>query len=286
MLRRSCSAILLGASVSAAVSAQEKPVEFICPMDPDVRAKGPQKCPRCGMTLVPGLPDFREFRVRLDASPKPLVPGKTSQLTFEIVDPQKPGKRVTKFEWMHEKLFHLFLVSRDLAYFAHEHPTLEPDGRFRFETEFPKPGMYRVLSDFYPSGATPQLIANTLFVSGQEAPVKALTADVGTQKGANLDVSLETEPAKPLAGFKTLLFFDLSDASGLETYLGAWGHLMAASADLVDMIHTHPFLADGGKRIQFNIIFPRPGIYRVWVQFQRRGVVNTVAFNIPVEELK
>ena len=61
---------------------------------------------------------------------------------------------------------------------------------------------------------------------------------------------------------------------------------MAASADLVDMIHTHPFLADGGKRIQFNIIFPRPGIYRVWVQFQRRGVVNTVAFNIPVEELK
>lgn len=281
MLRRSACLLL----AAPAFWTQEKPVEFICPMDPDVRAKGPQKCPRCGMTLVPGLPDFREFRVKLGTAPKPLVPAKTAQLTFEVIDPQT-GKRVTRFEWMHEKLFHLFLVSRDLQYFAHEHPTLEPDGRFRFETEFPKPGLYRVLSDFYPVDATPQLIANTLFVSGQETAPKPLAQDLGTQKGENLDVSLETEPAKPLAGFKTLLFFDLSNVEGLEMYLGAWGHLMAASEDLVDMIHTHPFLADGGKRIQFNIIFPRPGMYRVWVQFQRQSVVNTVAFNIPVEELK
>jgi len=281
MLRRSACLLL----AAPAFWAQEKPVEFICPMDPDVRAKGPQKCPRCGMTLVPGLPDFREFRVKLETAPKPLAPSKPAQLTFEVIDPQT-GKRVTRFEWMHEKLFHLFLVSRDLRYFAHEHPTLEPDGRFRFETEFPKPGMYRVLSDFYPAGATPQLIANTLFVTGPEAAPKPLAEDRGTQKGENLDVSLETEPAKPLAGFKTLLFFDLSNVEGLEMYLGAWGHLMAASEDLVDMIHTHPFLADGGKRIQFNIIFPRPGMYRVWVQFQRQSVVNTVAFNIPVEELK
>jgi len=25
-------------------------------------------------------------------------------------------------------------------------------------------------------------------------------------------------------------------------------------------------------------------VYRVWVQFQRVGVVNTVAFDVPVEE--
>jgi hypothetical protein len=263
----------------------EKPVEFVCPMDPDVRAKGPAKCSRCGMTLVPGIPDFVEFPVRLQTRPRAIKPGADVQLTFEISDP-KTKKPVSKFELMHEKLFHLFLVSQDLQYFAHEHPTLEPDSRFRFETRLPKPGMYRVLSDFYPSGGTPQLVANTLFVSGKPDPALPLKADLEPQKSENIQVSLTTEPAKVLAGFKTLLFFHLDPAEGLEQYLGAWGHMMAASEDLVDMIHTHPFLADGGPRVQFNLIFPRPGMYRVWVQFQRKGVVNTVAFNIPVSELK
>jgi hypothetical protein len=36
----------------------------------------------------------------------------------------------------------------------------------------------------------------------------------------------------------------------------------------------------------FNVIFPRARTYRVWIQFQRKGVVNTVAVNIPVTELK
>ena len=38
-------------------------------------------------------------------------------------------------------------------------------------------------------------------------------------------------------------------------------------------------------QIQFNLTFPRPRPYRVWVQFQRMGVVNTVHFDVPVKEL-
>ena len=49
---------------------------------------------------------------------------------------------------------------------------------------------------------------------------------------------------------------------------------------------TNPFLADGGPQIQFNMIFPRARTYRVWVQFQRKGVVNTAVFTVPVSELK
>jgi hypothetical protein len=51
----------------------------------------------------------------------------------------------------------------------------------------------------------------------------------------------------------------------------------------VDMMHTHPFIADGSLEIQFDLTFPRPRTYRVWVQFQRSGVVNTVRFDIPVK---
>ena len=50
------------------------------------------------------------------------------------------------------------------------------------------------------------------------------------------------DPPQPLAGFKTLMFFKLTPNEGIEQYIGAWGHMLAASSDLIDMIHTHPFL--------------------------------------------
>jgi hypothetical protein len=146
--------------------------------------------------------------------------------------------------------------------------------------------MYRVLADFYPSGATPQLIARTIFVPGGKLQAPHLAPDLAPKQTENMQVELVTEPRQPLAGFKTLLFFRVKPADGLEQYIGAWGHMLAASDDLIDLIHTHPFLADGGPQIQFNLIFPRARTYRLWVQFQRKGVVNTAVFTVPVSELK
>ena len=85
---------------------------------------------------------------------------------------------------------------------------------------------------------------------------------------------------------KTLLFFHFKETEGMEKYIGAWAHMLIASDDLVDMIHDHPFIADGGPQMQFNIIFPRAHTYRIWIQFMRKGVINTVSFTVPVQELK
>jgi hypothetical protein len=98
-------------------------------------------------------------------------------------------------------------------------------------------------------------------------------------------VELVTDPPQPISGQKTQMLFHVKPGDGLEKYLGAWGHMLAASDDLIDMMHEHPFIADGGPQIQFNVIFPRARAYRVWVQFQRKGVVNTAHFDIPVKEL-
>jgi hypothetical protein len=110
--------------------------------------------------------------------------------------------------------------------------------------------------------------------------------DLAAKDTENLRVSLTMEPAKPIAGMKTLLFFHLEPADGLELYLGSWSHMLAASDDLIDMIHDHPFIADGGPQMQFNMVFPRARTYRIWVQFQRKGVVNTARFDIPVSDLR
>ena len=257
---------------------------YICPMDPDVRSNSPGKCARCGMALVAGLPDPVEYHLHLDVTPRPVKPGQPANLTFEIHDPWK-DRQVTNFQIVHEKLFHMFVVSQDLQVFLHNHPTLGTDGNFHYEYVFPKSGMYRILGDFYPDGATPQLITKTIFVPGPAPKAVPLARDYSPKDAENMNVELTTDPPQPISGFKTQVYFRVKPAEGLEKYLAAWGHMLAASDDLIDMIHEHPFIADGGPQIQFNVIFPRARTYRVWVQFQRKGVVNTAYFDIPVKAL-
>jgi hypothetical protein len=254
-------------------------------MDRDVRMAAAGKCPRCGMNLVLGIPEPVEYPLKLAVSPRAARAGGQVDLTFKVGDP-KTGAPVNRFETIHEKLFHMFIVSQDLEFFVHGHPVLSGPGTFRYAGSLPKPGMYRVLADYYPSDGTPQLTAKTIFVAGGSLHIPQLAPDLAGKKTENMSVELAAEPAQPIAGFKTMLFFRVEPADGLEQYLGAWGHMLAASDDLIDLIHTHPFLADGGPQIQFNVIFPRARTYRLWVQFQRKGVVNTAVFTIPVAALK
>src|SRR5882757_6223043 len=149
-----------------AAPAVQGPLDYVCPMDKDVRSDKPGFCPRCHMKLVLGIPDDSEFGLDLKIFPPGFHAGDKVQITFRISDP-KTGNTVDHFEIVHDKFFHMFLVSQDLQYFLHDHPVPQPDGTFRFNAVFPKPGMYRVGSDFYPAGGTPQLIARTVIVPGE-----------------------------------------------------------------------------------------------------------------------
>ena len=214
-------------------------------------------------------------------TPQPAKPGERVRLTFQVFDPWK-DRLVEKFSVVHEKLFHAFIVSRDMQFFVHDHPTWE-NGAFHYDTAFPKPGMYRILGDFYPEAAAPQLITDTLFVAGGDMPAARLSRDYSIKEAANLKVELSTNPPDPVAGASTQLRLSVDPGDGLEKYLGAWGHMLAASDDLIDITHTHPYIADGSAQMQFGLVFPRARVYRVWVQFQRHGVVNTAHFDVPVK---
>jgi hypothetical protein len=258
---------------------------YQCPMDPDVRSNKEGVCSRCGMKLRAGIPEPIEFPVDLNVLPRAVRQGEKAELEFTVRDPQN-NRQIQHFEIVHEKLFHMFLISRDLQVFVHDHPVFGEDGKFRYNYAFPKSGLYRILADFYPEGATPQLIAKTVIVPGPSQPAPVITRDYSTKQTENMTVSLTTDPPQPIAGTKTMLFFKLEPADGIEKYIGAWGHMLAASDDLIDMIHTHPFIADGGPEMQFNVYFARERMYRIWVQFQRKGVVNTAQFDVPVQDLK
>jgi Heavy metal binding domain len=254
---------------------------YVCPMDRDIRSSEAGKCSRCGMQLVAGIPDQTEYHLDLTVAPKPPKPGERVRLTFEVFDPWKE-RRVEKFSVVHEKLFHAFIISRDMRFFVHDHPTWE-NGAFHYDIAFPKPGMYRILGDFYPEAAAPQLITETMFVAGGDTPPAQLSRDYSIKEAENLTVALATNPPDPVAGVSTQLRLSVNPGDGLEKYLGAWGHMLAASDDLIDLTHTHPYIADGSAEMQFSVVFPRPRVYRVWVQFQRHDVVNTAHFDVAVK---
>ena len=245
-------------------------------MDPDVRSKGPGRCPRCGMALEARLPPLVEYPVEMRYQ--------KGEIRLRVHDPAT-HRPVQHFEIIHEKPFHLFVVSQDLKFFAHDHPQPAGPGAFRLKLPLPQPGLYRLLADFYPAGGSPQMVPLTL-LTGPPAAKPVLQRDLSPKQATNLQVELTTDPPDPIAGKKTLLFFRLKPGNGLEQYLGAWGHLLTASDDLIDMIHTHPVIADGGPQVQFNLIFPREAVYRIWVQFQRQGQVNTAVFTLPVSRLR
>lgn len=263
--------------------------KFYCPMDSDVHSSAPGFCPRCGMKLVEGVKDTSEYPVKLTADPQAPRAAELTRLTFGIADPDS-GRPVRDFEVVHEKLYHVFVVSQDLSFFLHTHPDRNAGEDFHLDVRFPKPGMYRVLSDFYPAGGTPQLITNTVMVPGSGFSLHPvhIAADVSPRQTENSRVEL-VMPQRIAAREKTSLSFRVTPDDGIEPYLGVMAHMLAASSDLIDMMHEHPVQSldtdnNSVKELGFSVIFPRPGIYRVWVQFQRKGIVNTAAFDLLVGE--
>lgn len=274
--------LALGAAAIARAQVPDPNAIFICPMDPDVRSHDPGTCPRCGMKLASGLPEPTEYHLDLTTTPRALRPGKPVNLAFAVTDPWK-HRPVTKFQVVHERLFHMFVVSQDLEFFLHDHPVFAPDGQFHYDNlVLPKSGMYRILGDFYPDAATPQLISKTLYVPGDAPEPMRISTDRKTPA-----MTLSTVPERAIAGMNTQLHFTLTPGDGLQPYLGAWAHMLIASDDLIDMIHLHPFIADGGPEIQFNATLPRPDhTYRVWIQYQRNGAVLTERFDVAANELR
>jgi heavy metal-binding protein len=268
----------------------QAPNVFWCPMHPDVRSSTPGKCPICAMDLVripPRTPG--NFQVRVSQVARKGRAG-IRALHIEVRDPVGSAE-VSSFSPLHERLFHLFIVSRDLSYFAHLHPEPAPKG-FDVDVDL-GPGVYTLISDFAPAGGAPQLVHRTIVTPGYRlSPFGSpdLRPDMEEKIVDGVRVSVESQPKllKP-----SVLRFTLRDAvtgtplTDLEPFLGAPGHLLIVNADLTTAIHAHPDSKDTqtsiGPDVVFAPTFGTAGVYKMWGQFQRAGKVFTASFAVNVQ---
>lgn len=284
----------------------KQPEEYTCTMHPEIRTAAPGKCPKCAMTLVPVTPAITEdFNLKFECTPKAPKPNEKIRLRFSIFNP-RTAEQVTDFYVTHEKLFHLFIVSQDMSEFQHIHPTLERDGSFTIETVLPRAGNYKLYSDFYPNQGAPQVLQQNITTAGYTndllGALPHLTPDTSLVKIVDgMKIELTLDPANIIAGQPVALKYHLKDAKteqpirDLVPYLGAWGHTLILSEDQSDYVHSHPeeVVPDvpdksklrGGPDATFNAFFPRPGVYRIWTQFQRGETLSTVSFTVKAERL-
>ena len=228
-------------------------------------------------------------KVKLTA-PKSLSPNQPINLVIDIQD--STGKPVNKFDIFQEKIMHLIVVRDDLQFFDHIHPEYKENGRFEVTANFPESGNYTLFSDYKPAGNQENVSLMNITIPGTVPLPKNLEKFTKTKTISDTKVNLNISAPKIKVGQDINLTFDLKDNKNqpiqdLQPYLGEKGHLVIikSSSPLTssDYIHAHAIKNTPDGKIEFHTKFPKPGTYKMWMQFNRNGQIKTADFWVNVE---
>jgi hypothetical protein len=204
--------------------------------------------------------------------------GVTTEYAFTITG--SDGRPVTTFDVQHEQPLHMVVVRRDTTGFQHLHPRLGRDGVWRTPLALPAAGVYRMYADLVPTGGPALTLGTDLFVAGDFVPEPAGASRVARVDGYEVRLDGELTPGGT-ARLVATVTRDGRPVSGLEPYLGAYGHLVALRQSDLAYLHVHP--ADGagpGPAVAFDADIASAGTYRLFLDFRHGGVVRTADFTI------
>jgi hypothetical protein len=305
---------------------QFAPEKWVCDMfcEPGKVFDGPGTCPVCKMAYKPvsQVP----YTANVAPSLMPVKPGAKTDLTVRLIDPLGSIVKLDQLEIVHEQPLHLLIVSSDLSWYAHEHPSPQADGTFKLPGfVFPAAGQYIFYHDYTPKGKAQQVPQFKLRVAGDTPAAIPLVENydvIAIIDGYEFRVRCNGDKFR--AGEDSIIRIGVDrggePVTDLEPYLGAMGHLVIISQDLKQFVHSHPLdmdddhghegetdhghdddhghaghdheaimtaakaavsLANGKPTdIVFHAVFPKPGLYKAFAQFQHKGKILTYPFVI------
>lgn len=257
--------------------------EYACPMHPEVKGKEGETCPTCGMKLIKTSKD--QIHMSFNSTPKVIESVKPTLLTFKPIDKSDSTKLVA-LENTHERMLHMITVSEDLSWFDHIHPEAGGTGSYTVTETFPAGGQYLVYADYKPMGLEPRTDRFEIHVAGESR--KAVDHQPNLNAVANAyKLSIVNERPLETGSIEIPIVIEKDGQKltreGIQNYLGAIAHIILIKKEGKDFIHIHP-----ESTIEYPIVahtnISKPGIYRMWVQFQTNGTVNTAAFTLDIRE--
>lgn len=227
---------------------------------------------------------------RLVSSAPSLPSGQPASVRFRITD--IAGRAVTGFEPEQTKLMHFYLIRSDLTGFQHVHPTMGADGTWTAAlAPAVGPGSYRAFAQFIATDTTgkpvPLVLSEPLAVPGAATAAPLPTASTTTQVDG---YTLTLAGDRLMAGVNHQLTVSVSQdgrpVTDLQPYLDTYAHLTAFHQGDLAFAHLHPHGQvngdHGGPALSFEAALPKPGNWRLFVQFQTGGVLHTAAVTITV----
>jgi hypothetical protein len=147
-----------------------------------------------------------------------------------------------------------------------------------------------------------------LKVGQANSPAASLSTDLSPKQSGDYSVTIEPQGevrAGQPSGFVLNVSRNGTPVSDLQPYYGAASHVVVLDANASNFSHVHavpgtdvPAGMDGGSMeeeaemedlpasfgpdLAFSHEFEKPGLYKVWSQFQHEGRVQTVAWVVEV----
>jgi hypothetical protein len=212
-----------------------------------------------------------------EADARAAVTYENGQFTVSVTD--ESGKPVQEFEVNHEKLNHLIVVSEDLEQYYHLHPEYKGNGTFTLPFPLAE-GTYKTFVDVKPKNLEYAVTPISIQVGQAHAHDrhKPLVPDTRFTKTVD-GYKVTMHPSSLQAGQPVTLAFTVHDASP-EPYLGALGHVVILDETADHYVHVHPL---SETETRFDTQFNRPGLYKIWAEFQLKGKVVTYPFVVEVK---